>query len=262
MKKLFIIPLLFISLTAFSQKKVVQVSNIIELQEAIQSNTKIVLTERFYNRSEDHAVIIKNINNLEIVKEGDIPAKITTRDDTYDVIFIEDSYNITFTNLMVGHSPPAFDGCGSPVITIFNSKNITLNKCELYGSGTHGIVGDVVKGLTCNDVTIRSCTDGALAFLNSQNIQYNNGRIFDNNIIRLIQAENCINFELNGTWIYDNCGFIDNTALFASKSSIGFSVKNCIIESNLCKIFSLGDEIEFKGNEMDNNEFKVLKKKE
>ncbi len=160
--------------------KKVGVSNEIELLSAINSDMHIILTSSYYNltncggfanekidsqvgwsfseNGEIHpaeSYIINNVNNLTI--EGD--AKIATENLMSAALTFKQCSNIKIDGLTIGHLNQYKEyQCEGPVIAAYNSSELTINGCNLFGCGAEGLYADDVKDIEINNSRIYECT--------------------------------------------------------------------------------------------------------
>lgn len=174
MKKLLCVALTLVmlisSVSAFAAtQKVVTVNNMQDMVSAIASNTKIIIEAGNYvatagrdvwgNRT---GIRIENIENLTIEAKGDVEIKLNIG---YCPVFeVENSKNITFIGLSLGHDVPkgSCEGQGD-VISVFNSQNINIDICDLWGCGIVGIWAQDSGNINVTNTTIRDCENSAVA---------------------------------------------------------------------------------------------------
>ncbi|MBQ2897180.1 MAG: hypothetical protein IJE46_02520 [Clostridia bacterium] len=163
--------MLISSVPAFAaEQKVVTVNNMQDMVSAIASNTKIIIEAGNYiapagwegNEYGYHTGIrIKDVENLTFEAKGNVEIKLNLG---YVPVFeIEDSKNITFIGLSLGHDVPE-GGCegDGDVIFALNSKNITIDNCDLWGCGIVGIVANYSENINVTNTTIRDCAVAAV----------------------------------------------------------------------------------------------------
>lgn len=176
----------------FANENVVQVSTIDELIAAIASDTKIVMsageyvvpsewvTSEWGDYEIGKSIVIDGINNLEIVGTG--VTKVALDVGYLPVFEVLNSSNITFTGLTIGHNVPEY-GCEGEgdCISLFNSSNITINNCDLYGCGVMAIYGAEVSDIYVNDSILRDCMINAISIYGlAGEVEVNNCKLYGN----------------------------------------------------------------------------------
>ncbi len=163
-----------------------------------------------YEYASDHGKIISeevydgrqltlfNIENLNI---NGRPGSQILVDPRYACVFnLKNCNNINFSNLVMGHT----DGgdCSGGVIRMDKSTGVFIDKCDLYGSGTYGIIGMNSENLAMVNSMIHDCSDGIMELNYCTSFTFNNCDFFDNQ---------------NGIWGYlstdtkfNNCHFFRN----------------------------------------------------
>ena len=184
-----VLAMLISSVPAFAaDQKVVTVNNMQDMISAIASNTKIVIEAGNYiapagrNEYDVHTGIrIKNIENLTIEAKGNVEIKLNVG---YVPVFeIENSKDITFIGLSLGHDVPT-GGCEGEgdVISAFNSQNITIDNCDLWGCGIVGIWTQSSGNINVTNTTIRDCESSAVTcYMPEGNMVLDNCKILRNN---------------------------------------------------------------------------------
>lgn len=184
--------MLISSVPAFAaDQKVVTVNNMQDMVSAIASNTKIIIEEGNYVASAGAikteygyiktGIRVENIENLTIEAKGNVEIKLNV--GYLPVFEIEGSKNITFVGLSLGHDVPegSCEGEGD-VISAFNSQNITINNCDLWGCGIVGIWTQNSGNINVTNTTIRDCENSAVAcYMPDGNMTLDNCKILRNN---------------------------------------------------------------------------------
>ncbi len=268
---------LFLSLIEAQAKKVevITVDNANEFIAAIGSDrtiqlkgSTIYLSEvSSYNAGKHYGfadafdgkeLVISNVKNLTIKGLGNKPVKIITKPVYGNVISFENCAGITIENVDAGHGPKK-GGCTGGVLKFDKSKNITINRSIMYGSGTEGITANTVSNLQCNKSIIRGCTYSIMTLNNCTEIEFNDCEFTDNQEFDLVNIFNCINI------VFKSCIFDSNHtgtqsyadyALFCINQSASVVLKDCTIENNLACYFSKNaNTIEMKNTKLENNSF-------
>lgn len=125
------------------------------------------------------ALLIDKKDNLTIIgKKPGVGFQIPSIEE--DVIAIKNSSHITITNIHASHSVKT--RCEAPVIGIYRSGDITIEGCDLNGSGETGVTADDCTGeITLLHNEIHNCSREGVEIYNSsvtciKNNFYNNGK--------------------------------------------------------------------------------------
>jgi hypothetical protein len=148
----------------------------------------------FQNRS------ITNIHNLTIEGKGEKHVDFITADLYAPVIKFKNCENVIIRNLNIGHVP-AQDGCQGNVVEIAESKNITIDKCIMFGCGINGLALYQVQDFNCKNSFIKECSQSILVLGASKGIIFENCNFMDNEGNE-IRTGNCDKVE------FKNCAII------------------------------------------------------
>jgi hypothetical protein len=221
MKKRFLIlfVLSFLGVISFAQtQKTVRVKNTEDFINAIASNTIIELEYGLYLLdnyvtdgyvSEDNygqtAFYLENISNLTLRGVGQFPSElVVSNNELATVLYLKDCKSIRLENLEIGHGASK-GSCIGAVIGLYNTQDISIKNCVLYGSGTYGIECVAQsQGLVCENTTIRSCTYGALALTTMYGATFNKCTFTDNSSLDIFYINNCTDVVFNSCIIKDN----------------------------------------------------------
>ncbi|MEZ4686386.1 MAG: right-handed parallel beta-helix repeat-containing protein [Bacteroidia bacterium] len=131
-------------------------------------------------------VRISNQNNLTLDGAG---STFIMKAYAADVVFIESSSNITLKNFKATHIEPEGPiGCTGSVIQVYGNENVTIENCQLNGSGIIGVVAYDTKNLKISGNHIYNNSkygilyqgDGTLEIVN--NTFENNGERGDDHV--------------------------------------------------------------------------------
>ena len=233
---------------AFFSPRAVTVSDIHELVKEIRNGSNIILKGGKYNFSDldqSEATVYVQCRDLgggEL--EWSIRANnLTLSAEEYVTIVVEDPYldvlklnyceNVRINGITMGHE--VFDtSCGCPVIHADNVRNVYINDCRLYGSGTYGIYADSSVNVRAAGTEIYDCTTGA------------------------VYADEYSSLTLDNCYIHDN--YDGYGGLFYGCEYSGIVVKNSTIKDNSSASSSLvslseGSIATFDNCTFDNNLF-------
>lgn len=216
--------------------------------------------EEIWEGGSEYELTIFGVSNLKIEGLGDQPVKMITKPEYGSVLIFENCNNITIENIEAGHGPER-GNCIGGVFKINNSKNFTINKSIMYGSGVEGISAEKVTGLKCNNSIIRECTYSIMTLNNSNDFEFNSCEFTDNEEFSLVRIFNCnklifnaCNFTNNRTDI-GNEDYYDYAILDVSQST-SIRLKDCVIKDNVANYFCKDkNSIELQNAKFENNLF-------
>lgn len=151
----------FISLDNPLEIKEYYIKNTQELLDAIGPYRRIILADGLYDLGWEYFGIRDQID-LSIEAEHPGKAELLSREKTRPVIEIDSSMGVHISGCILGHeSAEKGDACGDHgyVIEVWNSTDIEINNCDLYGCGIWGI-STVRSTITIEESVIRDCMEG------------------------------------------------------------------------------------------------------
>ena len=160
---------IFIYLDDLPEFKEYYVKNTKELIEAIGSHRKIILADGVYNiyggRYSDTSRYLAIRRKIDLSIEAEHPgrAELLLHEKNDPVILIENSAEISIKGCILGHeSVKKEEECGDDgsVVTAWDSQNIKLDKCDLYGCGIWGVNAGGNSTITVEGSVIRDCVEG------------------------------------------------------------------------------------------------------
>lgn len=190
-----------------------------ELCNAIADDTEIILEDGQYDLGsitdtseyvgifdygfEDRTILIRNVRNLHIKAKNAGKAEIVVTYSYVPVLKLQYYQNISFSGIVMGHAinPGHCDGA---VISAEGGTYLTLDNCDLYGSGTYGVEASGISYLHVRNTTIRECTRGILWLENTGDCYFTNCSMRDNTGADMVN--------LNGTYnvVFDQVRFENN----------------------------------------------------
>lgn len=181
------------------RKNRVRVSNTLEFLNAIADDTEIVMNEGVYNltgdmqlegeeqfinweKEHDNVLLSMNlsdgfqteiycIDGLSIVAEPGANVSIVTEPRNVNVLMFSSCSDIFMSGITMGHTPDK-GSCEGGVLKFEYCENIELQKMDLYGCGTYGIVYNDVNSLELYDSIIRECSQGIIDGSQGENIAF------------------------------------------------------------------------------------------
>ena len=177
MKNLFYLILtISILLSCNTAENSIQIESIDELRlNNIVSGSSIQLKKGTYKLSSPISIIRKN--NISIDGNG---ATLIMQNMADDVLFIDNSNNIKLSNFKATHIEPEGPvGCTGNVIHIENGSDITIEHCDLNGSGIVGIAAYGTQDLKVMNNYIHKNSEYGIIYQGPQ-IEIKGNRFEDN----------------------------------------------------------------------------------
>lgn len=121
---------------------------------------------------------ITGVSNLTIRGSGqDRTANVLSAVPRYaDVLSFENCSNILVYGLTVGHTKEP-GSCAGGVLHFWNSQDILIENCGLYGCGIVGVQGDSSRNMQIVNNEIYECSTGGVYFSNCDDVNVD-GNIF------------------------------------------------------------------------------------
>lgn len=253
----------------------IKVDNAVDFFTAIGSNTTIRLAPGDYNMSnvpQDsrskfawfsyNELIISGVQNLTIIGEG--YAEIGVEDPYSSVIRFTNSEGIDLQNLIMGHFVER-GYCTGAVLNFEGCRSVSIDGCEMYGSGTHGIVADDLQGLKVTNSVIKDCSYGVISLTNVTNVEFIQTQFkrcqsaieIDGNS-KLILFEDCYISGISD--IQEWASFNDSSRylfFFGPKVQSVLLKNNRIEDNGTANFYSNPDEVKVKGSKGGNNTFEL-----
>lgn len=179
-----------------------KVSNIKEFIQALDSNTVILVKPGEYIFTDSYipedlqddieyeeldtlssfydTTYIHDVENLKIIGLGTPPPKFIQIDLINPVLAFRNVDSLYLENLRFEHFEPV--GCEGEVINIEDSKNITLVKLRLLGSGYEGLFLDSVENIMISNSLITQCSGDLSTFYNVRNLLIDSCRFIENEL--------------------------------------------------------------------------------
>ena len=198
-----------------------------ELQAAIASNTKIILTAGTYTF--EVRLKIEDVENISII--GTEGTKIVTTSGLEVVVDINLCKNVTISNIYWGHDLPAGQSCNTAVLNAVGTENLIIENCDVFGCGVTGFHFVNSKAIF-RDSTIRDCSSAiGRAFLSDisfYNCTFRNNGYQNNSSGLDISGDSVTSaFDIYpGLLRFTDCTFIDNNcAYFKYDTHAGMTYK-------------------------------------
>lgn len=119
-------------------------------------------------------------NKTDFVLDGN-GATFIMKNKAEDVVYVNNSTNITLKNFKATHIEPEGPiGCTGSVIQIYRCETVTVENCELNGSGIIGVVGYETKNLKVADNYIYNNSKYGVLYDSDCTIEITGNRFEDN----------------------------------------------------------------------------------
>jgi len=252
-------------------RKVITVTNMTELLQAIGSDRIIHLAPGQYDLSKGYLVknaniswvdeydgpcpVVKSVSNMALV--GDGRETVMIRPQYGWVMSFDTCSGIRISNLIFGHTTPG--QCLGGVLRFKNSDDTEIRSSELYGSGTYGLGLERASAFLMEDCTVHDCTYGLATIENSSNVTFNNTAFRHTGEFNLVSVVSCDHIAWN------DCSFEDNwgSSLFSvDDESRDIRLVRCAFTNNRVHSFASGiDNLILENPRFDGNSFKIPQKK-
>jgi len=211
----------------------VNVDTVEEFIAALASDTKIVLSGKRFSFPSTR--IIVGMNNLSIV--GTEGTELVIESTIGAVLAVISCDGFFISNVYMGHDVPSGEGCGddASVISIYDSTDVIIDNCDLYGCGRYGFaIGE--SSAAFRNTIIRDCSD-RIGHLRTSVVAFNDcsfnnngyandsyGRsIYGRGVGALVIDDNNDN-RVSAT--FNNCKFNNNKCAYFKSVSKGFDIES------------------------------------
>lgn len=204
--------------------KKVTVNNVQALFDAIGNDVEITLEDGRYDLSkanggskfadiydfseykmEDRTIRIKEVKNLHFVAKNKGKVEWVIPYAFIPVLKIDDCYNLTLSGITMGHHvEPGL--CEGAVIAATNVNMLTIDNCDLYGSGTMGLEVNGGSSIKVSRSVIRECTYGIASLMSVNNCVFESCSFKDNSGDHFVKIQYTYGLKFN------NSQFINNQA--------------------------------------------------
>ena len=231
--------------------KTVKVATATEFLDAIASNRMIILTEDYYDITgallqPEYASLgldydtakntnknvfwvdnfdgpelhIANVQNLTIVAEQDV-VMFVIEPRYSDVITFERCSGIKLQGITFGHTDEGY--CDRGVLGFYNCSNCEVERCDLFGCGTEGIVVSRCEHMTFTATKIRDCSYHIMHVMSSSHVLFNGCQFFRNREFEQVNIFSCYDV------VFDNCVFANNTGTLFNLDSNTIILRDSVI---------------------------------
>ncbi|MCC5829782.1 MAG: right-handed parallel beta-helix repeat-containing protein [Phycisphaeraceae bacterium] len=176
---------------------VIEVADGLSFLEAIGPDRRIHITEgttiqldelprgnaEYYRWRQAHGqefeLVIRDVRNLTIRGLGHHRADILTAYGYANVLRFERCEGIELINLRFGHDPEPGQ-CIGGVIVLIDCRDVVIEDCVLFGSGTEGLTMERMRGLRFIRSNIEDCTHGILVAIDCRDLRFEHSVFRDN----------------------------------------------------------------------------------
>jgi hypothetical protein len=223
-------------------QKVVEVSNSRDFLKAIKPGANIHLKKGEYNLSKSAGISSAYVKWEEVydgmqLKIVNVAGLIITADENVTllaepryawVILFENCSDISLAGITAGHTVSGY--CSGGVLGFSNCSGISINDCDLFGSGTEGLRLERVSRFGMHNTVIRECTYNIMTILESSEINFKNCRFTRSGAFDLF------NISQSSALVFEYC-IISRNPIEAGAEYLFFLGEGCRnIELKFCDI--------------------------
>ncbi len=165
-----------------------------------------------------YELIIRNTEHLTIRGAGKEPAHIVTKDEYATVLNFDTCKDVELVNLKLGHAV-AKGACSGGVVKVENCAGMRLERCDLYGSGIHGLELKKVQDLAFVESIIEDCSYGLVVAQDCQGLRFEKAIFRGCQDMYGFDLTDCLKVELKDCMIADNLLGRDGQTLFKTNLS-------------------------------------------
>ena len=234
---------------------VVTVSTVEELEEAIQDRRKIILKGGEYNFSELDVSEVRN-PKLDVISYADEPAEYTIRnvrnfcmeaaegekvvistESPYaKVLAFEGCADIMLRGLTCGHEiEPGF--CTGSVIYLYDSYNVRIDNCRLYGSGSYGVEAYQASTLWVEESELFDCTYGLVELSSVDVARFRNCTFRNSKEFSMFSFYDSYDVLLQDCQILGNHSDSETYPFISAPNSWKVLFQNCVFKENTYHTF-------------------------
>lgn len=170
---------------------------------------------------------IQDASNLTIKAQSSDVGIIASTAYAY-VLAFENCETVTLEGLTMGHE--ASEPCMAGVVYFSGSSYVTVESCDLYGSGSWGVFTAGCSEVTLSNTTIRDCSSSAAWITDSSGIYFTDCTITANAAYPLFYVENTDYVAFTTCTISDNMG--DTAVTVAGETMASVEFTECSLSYN------------------------------
>ncbi len=240
-----------------------------EFLQALRPGARILLATGDYNLTEmagmttsylswddpydGEEVHLANLSNVII--RGEDGARLLAVPRYAWVLRFDQCNNLKFENVTFGHTEEGY--CLGGVLAFEGCTGISISECNLYGSGTEGLLLNGVVDFKMEDSRIYECTYDLMTVNGSRNL------LFENCSFTETGQFNLINLSASEDVLFDECTFSENYNenfmpyfFYLEGNRGGIAVRNCTFtENRVQKFVNRPSELELDDNDFEGNDF-------
>jgi TolB-like protein len=156
----------------------------LEEHRDLTNNSKIKWDDNF----DGYYPSIRNVTNMTISGSESGKTEIIIQPQYGWVLEFFNCREIRLRNLTLGHLEQG--ACLGGVVNLIECDDISIENCDLYGSGTVGIAAATTSNLSVLNSIIRECSYALLEFNNSEGILFSNTKFLKTGEYNLISFTN------------------------------------------------------------------------
>ena len=254
------------------RSKTVEVATAEELVKGIAPDTCITLKAGIYDLStvvgvenpyvywqddvygsKEKTLVISRVDGLTLQAAPDADVEIVTPWSFAWVLTFSNCSDVSLIGITAGHSLTYEYQCDAGVVEFENSRNISIDDCLFYGSGSIGISLKTCNKTQITDTTVTDCSLRAVGISRSQGIVFTGCKFVDNRaygcvVLGYSSSAEFFDCEISGNknlaWdliefnddvLFERCVFRDN-ALAEGRESAEFVFNGKKIRLRDCEI--------------------------
>lgn len=177
------------------------------------------------------SLVISNVDGLTIQGGGKDVSVVKTDPRDATVFVFRNCRDLTLTGFTAGHTQRS-EACQGDVLDLEGCSNMKLSNLGLFGCGTVGISGYMLRDLTVTDTDIYDCSVYGINIYDSGNLKFENCRIYDLGDEQVpagaaIDLGRVLNVSITDTQV-ENC--ITQNLIWVSGSNV--TMENCTVKNN------------------------------
>jgi hypothetical protein len=206
--------------------------------------------EEVYDGVEAH------LSGLEdVVIRGEAEARLLVEPRYAWVLYFDDCEGLSLQNLTFGHEKGGY--CTGGVLSFRNSQGITIDSCNLFGSGTEGLLLTAVENFTLRNSRIYECTYDLMSLRACRDIRFENSTFSQTGEFDLVSFSDCRRVAFDGCTFRDNFNgsFMPNF-FYIDVNSASIAIRNSSFLNNRVHQFTnRPTTLELVNNTFEGNQF-------